>query len=73
MCTGPWLGTLSVFETMKTAPQYPMAVDRVCWQGEPVVMVVAESRAVAEDAAELVSVVYEELPVVAHKEKALEP
>ncbi len=73
MCTGPWLGTLSVFETMKTAPQYPMAVDRVCWQGEPVVMVVAESRAVAEDAAELVSVVYEELPVVADKEKALEP
>jgi len=73
MCTGPWLGTLSVFETMKTAPQYPMAVERACWQGEPVVMVVAESRAVAEDAAELVEISYEELPVVAHKETALEP
>ncbi|MEK9684289.1 MAG: xanthine dehydrogenase family protein molybdopterin-binding subunit [Rhodospirillaceae bacterium] len=73
MCTGPWLGTLSVFETMKTAPQYPMAVDRACWQGEPVVMVVAKSRALAEDACELVSVDYEELPIVAHKETALEP
>lgn len=73
MTTGPWYGTLTVFETMKTAPQYPMAVDRACWQGEPVVMVVAESRAVAEDAAELVEVTYEELPVAAHKETALAP
>ncbi|MBB42923.1 MAG: carbon monoxide dehydrogenase [Rhodospirillaceae bacterium] len=72
LCTGPWVGTLSVFPTMKTAPQYPMAVDRACWQGEPVVMVVANSRAAAEDAAELVSITYKELPVVAHKETALE-
>ena len=44
-CTRPWIGTLSCFEGMKSAPQYPMAVDRACWQGEPVVMVAATSRA----------------------------
>ena len=33
-CTGPWVGTLTCFEGMKSAPQYPMAVDRACWQGE---------------------------------------
>tara|TARA_Y100001936_G_scaffold248882_1_gene297782 strand:+ start:640 stop:3027 length:2388 start_codon:yes stop_codon:yes gene_type:complete len=73
MCTEPWVGTLVCFEGMKSAPQNPMAVDRACWQGEPVVMVVASSRAVAEDACELVSVQYEELPVVIDKETALEP
>ena len=30
-CTGPWVGILSCFEGMKSAPQYPMAVDRACW------------------------------------------
>lgn len=69
----PWRGTLTVFENMKTAPQYPMAVDRVCWQGEPIVIVIATTRAEAEDAAELVQIEFEELPVVAHKETALNP
>ena len=53
MCTGPWVGTLTCFPGMKSAPQYPMAVDRACWQGEPVIMVIAQTRALAEDAAEL--------------------
>lgn len=73
MCTGPWVGTLKVFENMKAEPQYPMAVDRACWHGEPVVMVIAETRAQAEDAGELVMVDYEELPVVIRKEKAIQP
>ena len=73
MCVGPWVGTLTCFPGMKSAPQYPMAVDRACWHGEPVVMVVAETRALAEDACELVAIDWEELPVVAHKETALEP
>ncbi|SVD78015.1 uncharacterized protein METZ01_LOCUS430869, partial [marine metagenome] len=71
LCTGPWIGTLTSFEGMKSAPQYPMAVERACWQGEPVVMIVASTRAVAEDAAELVVIDYEELPVTADKETAL--
>jgi carbon-monoxide dehydrogenase large subunit len=73
MCTGPWVGTLKVFDNMKAEPQYPMAVDRACWHGEAVVMVVAETRAQAEDAGELVMVDYEELPVVIRKEKAILP
>ena len=73
MCTAPWVGTLTCFPGMKSAPQYPMAVDRACWQGEPVVMVVAQTRALAEDAAELVEIEWQELPAVAHKETALDP
>ena len=53
LCTGPWVGTLTCFPGMKSAPQYPMAVDRACWVGEPVAIVLAETRAQAEDAAEL--------------------
>ena len=54
-------------------PQYPLAVDEVCWQGEPVVAVVAASRAEAEDAAECIAVEYEELPAVVDPKDALEP
>jgi carbon-monoxide dehydrogenase large subunit len=73
LCTGPWVGVLSCFEGMKSAPQYPMAVDRACWQGEPVVMVVADTRAEAEDAAEHVVIEWQELPAVTEKETALDP
>ncbi|MCH7765358.1 MAG: xanthine dehydrogenase family protein, partial [Acidobacteria bacterium] len=71
-CTGPWVGTLTCFEGMKSAPQYPMPVDRACWQGEPVVMVVARTRAEAEDACELVGITWQELPAATEKETALD-
>jgi CO/xanthine dehydrogenase Mo-binding subunit len=71
LCTAPWIGTLTCFPGMKSAPQYPMAVDRACWQGEPVVMVIAQTRALAEDAAELVGIEWQELPAVTAKESAL--
>ena len=71
-CTGPWIGTLACFEGMKSAPQYAMAVDRACWQGEPVVMVVAGSRAVAEDVCERVVIDWEELPATTAAETALD-
>ena len=71
-CTGPWIGTLACFEGMKSAPQYAMAVDRACWQGEPVVMVVAGSRAVAEDACERVAIDWESLPATTAAETALD-
>ena len=69
----PWVGTLKVFEGMKSAPQPAMAVDRACWQGEPVVAVAAETRAQAEDAAALIEIDWEELTPTADKETALEP
>ncbi len=43
---------------------YPMAVDRVRYQGEPVAAVIAETPAIAEDAAELVRVEYEPVTAV---------
>ena len=50
---------------------WPLAVDRVKFHGEPVAVVVAEDKYVAADAAELVSVEYEELPVLTDPEVAL--
>ena len=50
---------------------YAMAVDTVRYQGEPVAAVVAESRAAAEDASELVEVEYEPLDPVMTAEDAL--
>ena len=44
--------------------QWSLAVGRVRYVGEPVALVVAESRYLAEDAAELVHVDYETLPAV---------
>ena len=49
---------------------YPMASDKVRYAGEPVALVAAESRAVAEDAAEAVAVDYAPLEPVVDVEKA---
>lgn len=69
----PWVGVLTHLKGLKSAPQYAMAVDRACWQGEAVCAVVARTRAEAEDACELVEVDYEPLPAVTDMETALEP
>src|ERR1700742_2726056 len=69
----PWVGVLSHLKGLKSAPQHAIAIDRVCWQGEAVAAIVATSRAVAEDAAELVSVTYEELDAVTDMRTALDP
>ncbi|MFN8034826.1 MAG: xanthine dehydrogenase family protein molybdopterin-binding subunit [Acidimicrobiia bacterium] len=45
-------------------PRPPLAEDEVRFVGDPVALVVAESRHVAEDAAELVDVDYDPLPAV---------
>ena len=50
---------------------YGIAVDRVRYQGEPVVMIVAKSAREIEDAAELIDVTYEALPAVVDSEDAL--
>ena len=50
---------------------YPLAVSKVRYQGEPVAAVVAESAALADDAAELVQVDYEALDPVVDAEDAL--
>jgi carbon-monoxide dehydrogenase large subunit len=55
----------------KPAPQFPLGRDRVRYVGEGVAVVVAESRAIAEDALDLIQVEYEVLEPVPSVEAAL--
>jgi 2-furoyl-CoA dehydrogenase large subunit len=52
--------------------QWSLAVEHVRYVGEPVALVVAESRYLAEDAAELVAIDYEPLPAVIDPQAARE-
>jgi len=54
-------------------PHMLLPADKARHVGEAVVMVVAQTRAQAMDAAEAVAVEYEELPFVVHSEDALKP
>jgi aerobic carbon-monoxide dehydrogenase large subunit len=54
-------------------PRPPLATDRVRFVGEAVAVVVAETKAQAVDAAELVEVDYDPLPAVVDPEAALAP
>lgn len=54
-------------------PYYALAQDIVRYEGEPVVSVVATSRAVAEDAIELIDIDYEPIPHVSDTLEALDP
>jgi 2-furoyl-CoA dehydrogenase large subunit len=63
MQLGPEPGALVV--------DYGIATDRVRFQGEPVVMVVAESARLVEDAIDLVEVEYEPLPALVLSEDSL--
>ncbi len=56
---------------MRTPERFSLATDKVRYVGEPVVAVAAESRAVAEDALELIDVEYEPLPIVIDAEESL--
>jgi len=53
--------------------QTPVAIDKVRYVGEPIAVVVAESRYVAEDALELIDVEYEPLGVVTDVREAMQP
>ena len=68
----PWVATLSHLAGIKSAPQYPMAMERACWQGEPVVAVVAKTRAEAEDALQHLQVEWEALPAALDMNTALD-
>jgi aerobic carbon-monoxide dehydrogenase large subunit len=60
----PWVGTMDHFKGMKSPPQLPLPIDKVVWSGQAVVAVVADTRALAEDAAEAVCIAFDELPAV---------
>ena len=71
-CT-PWVAVLGHLKGIKSAPQHAIAIERACWQGEAVAAIVAETRAQAEDALQLVEAEWEELPVLTDMELALDP
>ncbi len=56
-----------------TPPGGALALDRVLYVGDPVAIVVAETAALAQDAAELILVDYDTLDAVTDMEAALEP
>lgn len=64
---------LTAFSRMpkyQSTPLVPLAEGKVRYVGEPVCAVVAESRYIAEDAAGLISVDYDPLPVIARADEA---
>jgi carbon-monoxide dehydrogenase large subunit len=69
----PWRCVSHSFPGMVSPQQRPLAKGRAVYQGEPVAMVVAHSRAIAEDAVERIVAGWEELPAIASIEAALEP
>lgn len=54
----------------RSAPQYLLATERALWQGQPIAVVLGESRAEAEDAAELVISEWDALPVISDQLQA---
>jgi carbon-monoxide dehydrogenase large subunit len=70
--TNPFLGMLAL-EGLYEPTFYALATDRVRHVGDPVAIVVAESRHVAEDACELIDVDYEPIDAVATMEQAHDP
>jgi carbon-monoxide dehydrogenase large subunit len=70
---GPLLVAPPPIEDMifNTRTQVPLAKGKVRYAGEPVVMVVAESRYIAEDAVDEIWVDYDPLPVVVELEDAI--
>ena len=69
-CT-PWVAVLGHLKGIKSPPQHAIAIERACWQGEAVAVVVAETRVQAEDALALIEADWEELPVVTDMEASL--
>lgn len=69
----PLVAEAANLAAVRPVAQPVLAIDTVKWQGEPVVAIVAESRAIAEDAAERVIVEWEELATIADPLAALDP
>jgi aerobic carbon-monoxide dehydrogenase large subunit len=65
---------LALFSTGGPTPEFSLlATDKVRFVGDPVAVVIAESRYLAEDGCELVDVEYDDLPAVVDAAFALDP
>ncbi len=73
-CSGPLQLEATLHRPeVRTTRQQVLPTDRVRFMGEPIAIVVADSRYVAEDGAVLVDVDWQPLPVVVDELAALEP
>lgn len=74
--SGETAGTTPAADPEGPAPvptQWPLALGKVRWVGEPVVAIVAETEAQGRDAAELVDIDFEELEAVTDVEEGSKP
>jgi carbon-monoxide dehydrogenase large subunit len=55
----PWVAVLGHLKGIKSPPQFALAIERACCQGEAMAAIVAESRAQGEDALQLVEADWE--------------
>jgi carbon-monoxide dehydrogenase large subunit len=69
----PFVGVALHRPGHRSAPQRLFAAERAVWQGQPAAIVLADSRAEAEDAAELVEIEWQPLPVVGDQLQAIAP
>ncbi|MEH7126535.1 xanthine dehydrogenase family protein molybdopterin-binding subunit [Bacillus sp. JJ1773] len=60
-------------EALLKALQYPLAKEKVRYVGEPVALIVATSRYIAEDAADLIDVIYEPLTPITEVNISIQP
>ncbi len=67
----PFVGVALHRPGHRSPPQPILPETKAVWQGQPVAIIIAESRALAEDAAELVEIDWEPLPVVLDQADAL--
>ena len=67
----PMLVPNAAIKALRT--QHCLAVDEVCYVGQTIAVVIADSRYVAEDASAVVAVDYDVLPAISDLTKALEP
>jgi len=70
-CT-PWVGVLGHLKGIRSAPQYAIAPERACWQGEAVAAIVAQTRRQAEDALDHVVADWDVLPAVTDMQASLD-
>ncbi len=70
-CT-PWVGVLGHLKGIRSAPQYAIAPERACWQGEAVAAIVAQTRRQAEDALDHVIADWDVLPAVTDMQASLD-
>lgn len=69
----PTLELMTTLPGLKVPERRPLATGRVRYVGDPVAVVLAENRYIAQDAVDLVEVDYDALPAVVDPEAALAP